>query len=251
MIKMNGKFEVKKRYDMFAEKLDTDMQKIKSLHADVSPVLKYFRRRKIDTALELGKLDKGVKVLEIGSNVGQNTTMLAKRGLCMVGIDISEKVVGVAKKNAEALDLKIDYFPADAENLSLFGDEVFDGVVSFSTLRYVPNLEKALREIFRVTKKGGVVVLDFPNRYCPWFTLLKNKFGIDNHICDHSYSTRALSSLFREVGFKDIEVRKILFTHYTFPTKFLNLYKMIDCIGEHTPIIKEMAAIIFCKGVKV
>jgi ubiquinone/menaquinone biosynthesis C-methylase UbiE len=247
---IDEKLEVKKRYDRFAEKLDTNIRTIKSLHDDVSPVLKYFRKRKIDTALELGRFNKEARVLEIGSNVGQNTTMLAERGLSMVGIDISQKIVEVARKNAEALNLKIDYFPADAENLSLFSDEEFDGVVSFSTLRYVPDLKKALREIFRVTKKGGAVVLDFPNRHCPWFILLKTKFGVDRHVCDHFYSQRELIDLLSRVGFKNIESKKIMFTHYTFPARFLPFYRIMDFIAERLPLIKRSAAIIFCKGVR-
>lgn len=246
---MDGKAEVKKRYDKFAESID--VEKIKNFHNDVSPVLKYFRHRKIQTALELGNFEAGSKILEIGSNAGQNTVMLAAQGLRMVGIDLSEKVVAIAKENAQKLDLNnVDYFCQDVEDLNLFEDDTFDGAVSFSALRYVPDLKKALKEIFRVTKKSVTVVLDFPNRHCPWFTLMKNKFGVENHVCDHFYSTKELRSLFKEVGFKDVETKKILFTHYTFPKRFLQLYKMIDRVGESIPIIREMAAIIFCKGVK-
>ena len=149
------------------------------------------------------------------------------------------------------LNFNIDYFQADVEDLSLFEDEIFDGVVSFSTLRYVLDLKKALKEIYRVTKKNGAVVLDFPNKYCPWFTLLKNKFGVENHIYDHFFSANELISLFKETGFCNIDTKKIMFTHYTFKPEFLAFYKIIDLIGEHTIFIKELAAIIMCKGIKV
>jgi ubiquinone/menaquinone biosynthesis C-methylase UbiE len=168
----------------------------------------------------------------------------------MTGIDLSDKAIAMAKKNAELQNYNIDYFTADAENLSLFKDETFDGVVSFSTLRYVPDLKKALREICRVTRKGGAVALDFPNRHCPWFTILKNRFGVENHIYDHFYSTKELIALFSEVGFSNIESKKIMFTHYTFPPKFLRFYKFIDAFGEHLFGIKELAAIIVCKGIR-
>jgi 2-polyprenyl-3-methyl-5-hydroxy-6-metoxy-1,4-benzoquinol methylase len=247
---MNVKTEIKEKYDNFAEKMYREQEKIRSMHKEVSRVLKYFRQRKLDTALKLAGFKPQDKILEVGSNVGQFTTMLARKGLVMTGIDLSDKSVEIAKKNAAMLNLKIDYFTQDAEDLFLLKNETFDGVVSFSTLRYVPNLQGALKAIYRVTKKGGAVVLDFPNRHCPWFSLLKNKFGVEDHIHDHFYTAKELIRLFSETGFSDVEIKKILFTHYTFPDRFLALYKTIDSIAENMPFIKECSAIIFCKGIK-
>lgn len=248
---MPEKDEIKAKYDRTAQKLEQDLTKIKNLHKDISPVMRYFRQRKVGTALSLGRFPAGSKILEIGANMGQYTTILAEKGFQMVGIDLSDRAVEMAKKNASLLNLKnIDYFQADTEDLGIFANETFDGVVSFSTLRYVPNLKKALKEIYRVIKRNGVAVLDFPNRYCPWFAILKNKFGVENHIYDHFFSARELASLFRETGFCDIATKKIMFTHYTFKPDFLGVYKIIDLIGEHTLFIKEIAAIIMCKGIK-
>lgn len=252
VIKMSEKNEIKARYDRTAEIIGQDSRNIRDLHKDISPVMKYFRQRKVETALRLGGFKEGSKILEIGANMGQYTTLFAEKGFQMVGIDLSDKAVDIAKENSRMLNLKnVDYFQADAEDLNLFGDERFDGVVSFSTLRYVPDLKKALREIHRVTKKNGVAVLDFPNKHCPWFTLLKNKFGVENHIYDHFFSVKELVSLFKETGFCSIATKKIMFTHYTFKPEFIRLYKVIDLIGENTFLIKELAAIIMCKGLKI
>lgn len=248
---MSEKDDLKKRYDGFADSLVQNVKNIKDYCTDVTPAMKYFRKRKVETAIELGQYKKGDRILEVGSNVGQYTTLLAERGFQMTGVDLSEKVVELGRKIASLRELgNIEYFQMDAEDLSGFKDEAFDGVVSFSTLRYVSNIKKALKEIYRITKTGGTVALDFPNKHCPWFRLLKNKFGVENHINDHFYSAKELSSLFKEAGFSDISTKKIMFTHYGFPSNFINLYKAVDKIGERTPLIKEMAAIVFCKGVK-
>lgn len=248
---MNEKDEIKQRYDYFAEVAEGEVGKISRLYSGISPTRKYFQKRKIEAAVSLGGFEKGMRILEIGSNMGQYTTLLAKRGFSMVGIDLSDKAIEVAKTAAKEHHLEnIEYYPMDAEDLHLFDDGTFDGVVSFSTLRYVPNLAKALKEIYRVTKKNGVVALDFPNKHCPWFRILKNKFGVENHIYDHFYSAKELQELFKDAGFTGIESKKILFTHYTFNPKYLKLYKAVDFIGERTFFIKELAAIVFCKGVK-
>ena len=248
---MSEKDDVKQRYDSTIEQRYGDPGNIKDPRVDISPVMRYFRQRKIETALRLGGYKEGEKVLEIGSNIGQYTTLLAERGISMVGIDLSDKAVEVARKIAKMLNFgNVDYFPMDAEDLAYFKDGTFSGVVSFSTWRYVPDLKKALKEIYRVTKPGGTIVLDFPNKHCPWFTLLKNRFGVENHIHDHFYSAKELASLFKETGFTDIATEKIMFTHYTFSPRFLDLYKALDRICENTFFIKEMAAIVLCKGVK-
>lgn len=248
---MDAKEEVRQRYDNSADERYQDDDKLIYLYSNISPVMRYFRMRKVEAAMQLGNFKKGAKVLEIGANVGQYTNLLAEKGLSMVGIDLSEKAIVVAKKTAEKLKLKnIEYYPMDVENLALLKDEMFDGVVSFSTLRYVPDLKKALKEIYRVTKKGGVVALDFPNKHCPWFRLLKNKFGVENHIHDHFYSGKELKALFAEAGFTDMETRKIMFTHYTFSPKLLKIFEAIDWVFERIPLVKETAAIVFCKGMK-
>ena len=248
---MNAKNEIKAQYDRRVEEVGHHLENTTKTLTDASPVMKYFRRRKVETALNLGQFKEEGRLLEIGSNIGQYTILFAEKGFRMVASDLSGKAVDLGNKIAKELNFKnIDYVQADAEDLSRFNDESFDGVVSFSTLRYVPDLKKALKEIYRVTKRNGVAVLDFPNRYCPWFTLLKNRFGVENHIHDHFYSAKELTFLFKEAGFCNIKPRKIMFTHYTFPAKLLGLYRLIDSMGEHTPFIKETAAIIVCKGVK-
>jgi ubiquinone/menaquinone biosynthesis C-methylase UbiE len=234
----------------FTTDFTLDLVRIKNLHDDVSNVLKYYRYRKVKATLNLGKFKKGCKLLEVGSNMGQYSTLFAEKGFYVVGIDISN-IIKVATMNANLLNINhVEYYQADVEDLSLFEDETFDGVISYSTLRYVPDLEKALKEIFRVTKKNGSAVLDFPNKYCPWYKFLKNKFGIANHINDHFYSKKYLTELYEKIGFRKVDSRMILFTHYSFNSNLLPLYKTIDIICENTPFINALAAIILCKGVK-
>ena len=129
---MSVKEEIKQRYDTFAGQIYKEGGGIRNPYTDISPVVRYFRQRKIETALRLGGFKRGDRILEVGSNMGQYTTLLAEKGFSMAGIDLSDKAVEAAKKLSEGLNFKnIDYFPMDAEDLSTFKDETFDGVVSF------------------------------------------------------------------------------------------------------------------------
>jgi ubiquinone/menaquinone biosynthesis C-methylase UbiE len=254
------KEEMKARYNLRPDRVENslftihagaDDAAIINLHKNLHPTLKYFRTRKIETALDLGNFSSDDHLLEVGCNLGQFTVTLAEHGFRVTGIDLANTVI-VAQRNAELLGLKkVEFQQADVENLEVFPDQTFDGVVSFSTLRYVPNLPLALREIYRVTKPGGAVALDFPNRYCPWFRLLKKRFGQGDHIHDNFFTGRRLTRLLEDAGFRHIRIRKVMFIHYTFPQRFLPLYRLIDRCCENMWGIRKAAAILFVSGRRV
>jgi len=135
------------------------------------------------------------------------------------------------------------FVSGDAEDLGQFPEGRFDGVVSFSTLRYVPDLPKALREIRRVLKAGGAAVLDFPNRWCPWF-YLKPWLGSERHPYDHWFSAPEVRRLLEEAGFCDIRLRHLLFTPTVAPDPLVGLFAGFDRIGERLPLVRRLAGII-------
>ena len=103
------------------------------------------------------------KVLEIGCGNGRDSLYFTKKGLEVVGIDISAKAIALAKKNKEKvlknkiLLKSLHFKKADAEKLP-FPDEYFGGIYSIAVL-HSTNLRKSIREIFRVLKKGGIAII--------------------------------------------------------------------------------------------
>ena len=245
------------RYDGFAERVAKEVETIESaaelwrVAEGARPALAYFRRRKLETALRLGRFRPGSAILDVGCATGDYTFLLARMGFRMTGADLSPKSTETAKTKADRLGIRdIRFVTSDAERLAEFPDQAFDGAVSFSALRYVPNLEQALAAIHRVLKPGAAAVLDFPNRYCPWFTLLKNRLGVETHFHDHQYSRSEISRMFTRVGFASVETRVILFTSYLTPAPLLPAFQLVDVIAERIPGLNQTAAIIMAKGVK-
>lgn len=74
------------------------------------------------------------KVLDAGSGVGQPTSeFLAKRGFSVTGVDISKRMVDVAKENVpEATFYRKNILTLD------FADESFDGIICVYTLWHIP-----------------------------------------------------------------------------------------------------------------
>jgi demethylmenaquinone methyltransferase/2-methoxy-6-polyprenyl-1,4-benzoquinol methylase len=87
----------------------------------------------------------------------------------ITGVDISEGMLEMGRKKiaAKKLSAKVQLLQGDSENLR-FGENKFDAVTVGFGVRNFENLEKGLREIFRVIKPGGMlVVLEFskPRRF--------------------------------------------------------------------------------------
>lgn len=87
----------------------------------------------------------------------------------ITGIDIAESMINIGNKKIKKrkLNKRIKLSIADSENLP-FNDLSFDAITAGFGIRNFENLEKGLYEIYRVTKKNGMVVIlepSIPNRF--------------------------------------------------------------------------------------
>jgi len=115
------------------------------------------------TVLELLQANAGPRVLEVGVGTGEPFAAALAAGTGgVVGIDISRALAGMAHRNVEARELRMEAVAADAEALP-FASARFDLVFSISSTWYFPDFPLALREMARVAKPGGVVVFDVIN----------------------------------------------------------------------------------------
>ncbi len=97
----------------------------------------------------------GKTVLDAGCGEGYNTRILSERGAHVTGVDISEKMLELAREAERREPRGIRYEVASFNDLSLFHDGAFDVVVSFMALMDSPEFTDAVREFFRVLKPGG------------------------------------------------------------------------------------------------
>ena len=99
---------------------------------------------------------KGVDVLEVGCGTGLVLRRIAPIARRAVGIDLSPAMLERARKRG------LDVREASADELP-FEDASFDVALSFKTLPHVPDLSRALSEMARVVRPGGVLIAELYN----------------------------------------------------------------------------------------
>ncbi len=96
------------------------------------------------------------RTLEVGIGTGNNIPFYPGT-VELTGIDFSDKMIGIARKKPTG-GLKVNLQVMDAEDM-LFEDNAFDTVVSFGTLCSIPDPERGLKEIRRVCRDGGRILM--------------------------------------------------------------------------------------------
>ncbi len=126
------------------------------------------------------KKDKPQRILDVATGTGDMAIM--SYGLLkpekIVGIDISEQMLELGKKKVEkqGLTSSIDLQRGDSETIK-FADNSFDAVMVAFGVRNFENLEMGLKEMLRVLKPGGkLVVLEFSRPRIKIFRSLYNLY---------------------------------------------------------------------------
>jgi ubiquinone/menaquinone biosynthesis C-methylase UbiE len=102
----------------------------------------------------------GQKVLDLGCGDGTTALPAAKRGADVLGVDIARNLVAAGNARAREHGLNnLRFQEGDATNLSELPDKSFDLVVSIFGAMFAPKPFDVAREMVRVTRRGGRIVM--------------------------------------------------------------------------------------------
>lgn len=134
-------------------------------------------------------------IIDVGSGTGRDARALTEMGYDVHGVDLSDNMLELAKiKARNATFHKMDFRDLD------FHDNTFDGFWANASLFLVvrPELEESIKELYRVTRRGGTGYLSF-----------KEGEGakvkeVDKETKKHQemYSYSEVRDLLKEIGFR-------------------------------------------------
>lgn len=158
---LSKKNQIQKMFDQISDKYDF-------LNAFLSfGVHKYWRKEMLQLAK---KLTPNI-VLDIATGTGDLAILLSKKipNLKIWGLDLSKNMLQLAKKKAAKLVLenKLQFLQGDCEKIP-FEAKKFDLITIAFGIRNFENIEDSLREIYRVLKsKGTLIILEFSQPKSP------------------------------------------------------------------------------------
>jgi ubiquinone/menaquinone biosynthesis C-methylase UbiE len=168
-----------------------------------------------ERVLDALALRPGERVADLGCGPGLLALQMAER----VGpdgeiqcIDASESMMALARRRCAALS-GVHLRVGDVATLP-YADHSFDAAVCTQVYEYVPDIDRALGELYRVLKPGGrVVVVDTDWESCVWHSSDQGRMrrmieAWDRH-CPHPQLPRTLAAQLRSVGFENLRVDTI------------------------------------------
>ena len=100
------------------------------------------------------------KVLELGCSAGRFYFLFEKENpLSVVGIDISEEMLNIAKERAAAQGSKVKFIQGDISNLDLFINEKFDFIFSSTTFHYIKDIRGLFNKIYNALEDSGIFIV--------------------------------------------------------------------------------------------
>ena len=213
-----------------------------------SPVIRYEQELRAQTVLGLLAVKPGESVLDIGCGNARDIARIAKYGGQVVGVDISAGMVAAAGQELDRMGVSgITLQVGDATSLD-FPDASFDKILCSEVIEHIPDASQALREMWRVLRPEGSLVLSTPNkgswygleRYWLWEGLLRKKWP---HPCDEWRSMAEVITLLEQSRFRVSKRRSVCFvpgfivTYFFLPRMLQRL--LIRLVSKLEPILQR------------
>jgi 2-polyprenyl-3-methyl-5-hydroxy-6-metoxy-1,4-benzoquinol methylase len=145
-------------------------------------------------------------IIDIACGIGVFTNSLSKRARSIIGLDLSFNSILIANHFKYG---NMCFYQGNAEYLG-HRDESFDSVISICALEHFCDSEKSLREMFRILRPGGqllITVDSFATINDPEFVKFHKKFCV----VEKYFTAETIRNELREAGF-EIDIVKPLMT---------------------------------------
>ncbi len=161
---------------------------------------------------KISKMDAGLKILEAGCGSGVMSSYLSKHNLVTV-IDLSLNALESAHRNFVKNKVTGQFARCDILSLP-FLDDSFDIAWNQGVLEHFRDPAPAMKEMMRITKKGGYVVIFIPVFLSPlhlFYLFLKslNLLRLWPFDCQYFFTPKAFKLFMKKAGYKNIKVKRL------------------------------------------
>lgn len=172
---MNKLESIPNRWDQIHQSAEEyDYYNLFQPHSSLEKVDHFFKQHRART------------VLDVGCGTGENAFVLNQKGYQVTAIDQSPAAIKRLRKKASDEKISVDSFVAQFQSLP-FSDSSFDAVIGIQALHHGhhKNVEKAIEELKRITRKKGIIFITVPGRTSRGsvrYSLIKTARKISEHV---------------------------------------------------------------------
>jgi ubiquinone/menaquinone biosynthesis C-methylase UbiE len=159
-------------------------------------------KRRLEAVSSMMSLKKGMRILDAGCGTGHLLEILASSGNDTFGADLGFESIRKASVRLKNKGLKVRFTRGDIYRLP-FGNASFDAVFASEIIEHLENPSDAVREVARVLKPGGFLVISTPYRENLRYTLCihcNKKTPVNAHL--HSFDEKSLGIMLESAGLK-------------------------------------------------
>jgi ubiquinone/menaquinone biosynthesis C-methylase UbiE len=124
-------------------------------------------KKAVQMRLDIVEFKKGIKILDVGCDVGRTIIEMAYLGANCTGLDAAKDAIRLINTVRDVYKLNVTGIYGDACNLP-FDNETFDVVMSEEFFEHVTDINLAMKEQIRVLKRGGRLVIEQTNFLNPF-----------------------------------------------------------------------------------
>jgi 2-polyprenyl-6-hydroxyphenyl methylase/3-demethylubiquinone-9 3-methyltransferase len=119
----------------------------------------------VRTAYVAARVDlRGARVADVGCGGGLLSESLTRAGADVVGVDLGEKVIDVARLHLYESNLRVDYRVQSSADLAAAEPLRFDAVCCMELIEHVPDPEALVNDLVAMLKPGGWLFMSTLNR---------------------------------------------------------------------------------------
>jgi len=165
-----------------------------------------------DLILDLIGPPAGLRILDVGCGDGVLAVELAGSTAHVTGVDASPEMIAAARRRAERHGREVSLELGKAEKLP-FATDMFDMVIAVTVLCFVEDTAGALREMIRVLKPGGRLIVGELGRYSSWAFARRMKAWLGSPVWRRARfrSAAELGSLAASAGLVGLSVKGAVF----------------------------------------